>query len=225
MLSILGATAGIALGLAGVRGLIALGSQQIPGMAGASLHPPVLAFTMTLAIVTGLVFGLVPALAVTRGNVGALLKEDTARGSAVKRTGVTRATLVIVETALTLVLLVGAGLLIKSFLRLSDVHPGFSSDGVLTAQLSLPAARYPDATARRAFWIRLVEQVRSLPGVTTVGLTSNVPFSGNVSSGSYSIVGYTPPQGEARPHGRQEVVGGDYIPRDEHSRACRPGLH
>src|SRR6266508_2967225 len=211
VLSVLGAIGGLALGLAGVRGLIALSSRQLPGMADASLHPEVLAFTMTLAAVTGLVFGLVPALTVVRGNTNAVLKEDTARGSAGKRTGFTRATLVIVETALALVLLVGAGLLIKSFLRLQDVNPGFSSERVLTTQLSLPASRYPDAPARRAFWDRLVDKVKALPGVNAVGLTSNVPFNGMVSSGSYSIVGYTPPQGEAQPHGRQEVIGGDYF--------------
>jgi predicted permease len=75
----------------------------------------------------------------------------------------------------------------------------------------LPTSRYPDAAARRAFWARLLEQVRALPGVAAAGLTSNVPFSGNVASGSYSIVGYTPPQGDAQPHGRQEVIGGDYF--------------
>ena len=164
-----------------------------------------------LALVTGLVFGLVPALAVIRGNTSAVLKEDTARGSAGKRTGFTRATLVIVETALALVLLVGAGLLIKSFARLQGVNPGFSPERVLTAQLSVPAVRYPDSAARRAFWTRLVERVRAIPGVTAVGLTSNVPFNGNVGSGSYSIVGYTPPQNDAQPHGRQEIVGGDYF--------------
>src|SRR5471032_3180316 len=94
--------------LAGVRGLIALSTRQIPGMADASLNPAVLAFTMTLALVTGLVFGLVPAIAVMRRNANTLLKDDTARGSAGKRTGATRATLVIAETALALMLLVGA---------------------------------------------------------------------------------------------------------------------
>ena len=123
----------------------------------------------------------------------------------------TRATLVIAETALALVLLVGAGLLVKSFARLQDVNPGFSADNVLTAQFSLPATRYPDAIARKAFWARLVDQVRTLSGVTAVGLTSNVPFNGMVGSGSYSIVGYNPPRGEAQPHGRQEIVGGDYF--------------
>jgi predicted permease len=211
VLAVLGAACGLGLGLAGVRGLIALSTRQITGMAGASLNPAVLAFTVTLALITGLVFGLVPALAVLRGNTNTLLKDDTARGSAGRRTGVTRAMLVIVETALALVLLVGAGLLIKSFARLQDVNPGFAADNVLTAQFALPETRYPDPAARRVFWTRLIEHVRALSGVTTVGLTSNVPFNGMVGSGSYSIVGYTPSQGEAQPHGRQEVVGGDYF--------------
>ena len=211
VLAVLGAAGGLMLGLAGVRGLVALSTRQIPGMADASLNPAVFAFTLTLALVTGLVFGLVPALAVMRGNTNTLLKEDTARGSAGKGTGLTRATLVVAETALALVLLVGAGLLVKSFARLQDVNPGFAADNVLTAQMALPATRYPDPAARRIFWTRLVDRVRELSGVTAVGLTSNVPFNGNVGSGSYSIVGYNPPTGDAQPHGRQEVVGGDYF--------------
>src|SRR5439155_1096093 len=170
VLSTCGAIGGLALGLAGVRGLVALGSRQVPGMAGASLNPAVLAFATLLALVTGLVFGLVPALAVIRGNTSAVLKEDTARGSAGKRTGFTRATLVIVETALALVLLVGAGLLIKSFARLQAVNPGFSTENVLTAQIGLPPLRYADPAARRAFWTRLVDKARALPGVTAAGL-------------------------------------------------------
>ena len=82
---------------------------------------------------------------------------------------------------------------------------------MLTAQIALPASRYPDAAARRAFWARLLEKARAIPGVTAAGVTTNVPFNGNVSSGSYSIVGYTPGPSEAAPHGRQEVVGGDYF--------------
>ena len=211
VLAALGAAGGLALGFAGVRGLIALSTRQIPGLAEASLNPAVLAFTTALALLTGLIFGLVPAIAILRGNTNTLLKEDTARGSASRGTGLTRATLVVAETALALVLLVGAGLLVKSFARLQDVNPGFSAENVLTAQLALPATRYPDPVARAAFWTRLVDQVRTLSGVTAVGLTSNVPFNGMVGSGSYSIVGYTPPQGEAQPHGRQELVGGDYF--------------
>jgi len=150
-------------------------------------------------------------VSVLRANTNAVLKDDTARGSAGKRTGFARGTLVVAETALALVLLAGAGLLIKSFARLQEVNPGFSPERVLTAQLALPATAYPTPDARRIFWQRLVDRVRTIPGVTAVGLTSNVPFNGNVSSGSYSIVGYTPRQNDALPHGRQEVVGGDYF--------------
>jgi predicted permease len=211
VLSLLGGAAGLVLGMIGVKGLIALSAQQIPGVADASLHPAVLAFTLVLAILTGLIFGVVPALSVIRGNVSTVLKDDSTRGSASRATSLMRASLVVVETALALMLLVGAGLLIKSFARLQDVNPGFSSENVLTAQVALPASRYRDGTARRVFWERLTAKAGEIPGVTAVGLTSNVPFNGSVSSGSYSIVGYTPGPTEAAPHGRQEVVGGDYF--------------
>ena len=211
VLASLGAVCGLLLGLAGVRALVALGSQQVPGLTTATLQPAVLAFTLALAVATGLVFGLVPALVVLRGNTWSLLKDDSTRGSAGRSTGLTRSILVVTEMSLALVLLIAGGLLLKSFIRLQNVDPGFSTDKVLTAQISLPAARYPDAAARRAFWLRLLDSARALPGVTSAGLTSNVPFNGNVSSGSYSIIGYTPGPTESAPHGRQEVVGGDYF--------------
>jgi predicted permease len=211
LLSLLGAAGGLALGWVGVRTLVALSSRQVPGIADASLHPPVLLFTLAIAVFTGLVFGIVPAVSVIRGNTASLLKDDATRGSASRTTTFVRGTLVVVETALALMLLVGAGLLIKSFARLQDVNPGFSPERVLTTQISLPASRYTDVAARRVFWERLLEKARAIPGVTAAGLTSNVPFNGNVSSGSYSIVGYTPGPSEAQPHGRQEVVGGDYF--------------
>jgi predicted permease len=211
VLATLGGIGGLGVGFLGVRALLALSAQQAPGTAEASIQPAVLVFTMALAIVTGLIFGLIPAVVVLRGNTASLLKEDSARGSAGRGTGFMRSSLVVIETAFALMLLVGAGLLVKSFLALQRVDPGFSTENVLTAQISLPASRYPDAAARRAFWMRLVEKARALPGVTAAGLTSNVPFNGSVSSGSYSIVGYTPGPSEAAPHGRQEVVGGDYF--------------
>jgi predicted permease len=211
VLSIAGAVGGVALGWLGVKALIAMASQQIPGAPTATIHSWVLLFTLGLAVITGLVFGLVPAVTIASGNVAAFLKDDSARGTAGKSTGMTRTLLVVAETALAVMLLIGAGLLIKSFVRLQDVNPGFSSENVLTAQIALPAVRYPDAPARAAFWQRLLEKARTIPGVTTAGLTSNVPFNGNVSSGSYSIVGVNQLPGDLSPHGRQEVIGGDYF--------------
>ncbi len=211
VLSIAGAAGGLVLGLAGVKALIAMSPQQMPGAPDATIHVPVLLFTMGLALLTGVVFGLVPALTAVRGNVAAFLKDDSTRGTAGKRTGATRALLVVAETALAVVLLVGAGLLIKSFARLQEVNPGFSSQNVLTAQIALPASRYADAAARSAFWLRLLEKVHGIPGVVWAGLTTNVPFNGSVSTGSYTIVGLNQRPGDPEPHGRQEVVGGDYF--------------
>ena len=211
VISLAGAVGGIVVGLLGLQGLLALGGTQIPGAPDASLNAPVLAFTLGLAVLTGLVFGIIPAIAVTRGNAAAFLKDDSRSGTASRGTGAVRTFLVIAETTLAVVLLIGAGLLLKSFAKLQNVNPGFATDNVLTAQIALPAARYPDAVAYRAFWQRLLERARAIPGVTVAASTTNVPFNGNVSSGSYSIVGRAQGPGEAAPHGRQEVVGGDYF--------------
>ena len=206
-----GAVAGLGVGVVGLKALLALSTTQIPGSPQATLHAPVLLFTVILAAVTGIVFGLAPAVTVARGNTAAFLKDDSSRGTAGRRTGAARSALVIAETAFAVVLLIGAGLTIKSFVRLQDVNPGFSMDNVLTAQVALPASRYGDEPARAAFWSRVVDRVRAIPGVTAAGLTTNVPFNGMVGSGSYTIVGRALAPGEAMPHGRQEVVGGDYF--------------
>ena len=206
-----GGLAGLAIGMAGVRALIALAGDRLPGAPSAALNPVVLAVTLGLVVLTGLVFGLIPALAVARGNAADFLKDDSTRGTASRRIGALRATMVVGEVAAAVVLLAGAGLLIKSLVRLQSVNPGFVADHVLTAQVALPATRYPDAAARINFWRRALERVATIPGVSAAGLTTNVPFNGNVGSGSYTIVGRAQPPGETAPHGRQEVVGGDYF--------------
>jgi predicted permease len=211
VLSFTGALGGIALGVLGLRALIAMGSTQIPGTPHASLDFVVLAFTFTLAVLTGLIFGVMPALAVSRGNAASYLRDDSRSGTASRSTGAIRAFLVIGETTVAVMLLIGAGLLLKSFAKLQSVSPGFSTENVLTAQIALPAARYPDAAAYRSFWARLLDSSRAIPGVIAAASTTNVPFNGMVSSGSYTIVGRALAAGDPVPHGRQEVVGGDFF--------------
>lgn len=211
VLSAVGGAGGLALGLIGVRMLVASRAASLPAYVEPHVDIAVLAFTFVMTLGTGVFFGVVPALAVMGGNIGRFLKDDATRNSGGRGVGWARASLVVAETALALMLLVGTGLLIKSFAALTAVHPGFSSQGVLTARIALPNARYPDDAARRAFWERMIEKAHSMSGVTAAGLTSNVPFNGMVASGSYSIVGYTPPVNEAQPHGRQEIVGADYF--------------
>jgi predicted permease len=211
VLSAAGGIAGIAVAIGGARALVALAGDRLPGTPGSPLDPVVLGGTFGLILLTGLIFGLVPAIAATRGHAADDLKNDTTRGTASRRIGTVRASMVICEVAAALILLTGAGLLVKSLVRLQAVSPGFVPDRVLTAQIALPATRYPDAAARTAFWNRALEQAAAIPGVTAAGLTTNVPFNGNVSSGSYTIVGLTQPEGDPSPHGRQEIVGGGYF--------------
>jgi predicted permease len=211
VIALAGAAGGGVVGFIALRALLAMGGAQLPGSIQPALHPAVLALTLILAILTGLVFGVIPALAIARGNAAVFLKDDTRSGTANRRTGAVRTVLVVAETMFAVMLLIGAGLLLKSFAKLQNVNPGFDAQNVLTAQIAIPAARYPNAAARRAFWARLLDHARAIPGVSAAAAASNVPFNGMVSTGSYAIVGRTQAPGEAAPHGRQEVVGGDYF--------------
>jgi predicted permease len=211
VLSGLGAAGGILAAAVGVRGLLALTADQFPGTTISVIQPAVLAFTLAVAILTAAVFGIAPALAASRGNSAMALKEDSARGTPSKRAGALRTTLVIAETALALVLLVAAGLLVKGFTRLLQVDPGFATDHVLTARVALPPARYSSGAPRQIFWTRLTEKARQIPGVSAVGLVSTVPFSGGLGGGTYRVAGRSLGPAEKPPHARIDLVGGDYF--------------
>jgi predicted permease len=211
LLSGIGGAAGLAFGALAVRALAALLAGQVPGAAEATIRPAVLAFTAALAVGTALVFGIIPVWSSARETTSSALTDDGSRTTAGRRTGQARTAVVIVETALAAVLLIGAGLLIKSFARVTQVDPGFSSDHVLTTQIALPPARYGTPDAQRSFWQRLLEKTRAMPGVMAVGLISNVPFSDRLSAGTYRIVGRPLAPTERPPHARQDEIGGDYF--------------
>jgi predicted permease len=207
VLSIAGGVLGIAVGFAGMRALLSLGTTQLPRAGEVGLDPTVLLFTAALAVITGVVFGLAPGLTLVRGRVQDVLKEDGRGASASRRTSLTRHTLVIGEMALAVVLLIGAALLLKSFARIQDVNPGFDGGNVLTARIGMPR----DPAAARLYFDEVLRRVRALPGVTSASAVRNVPFSENSSTGSYGIVGYTPGPREPAPHGRINVVETDYF--------------
>jgi predicted permease len=211
VISSAGAASGVLIALAVLPGLVAMVGDQLPATLSVSPNPAMLLAAALLALVVGLIVGVVPALAILRGDMMGALNEEGARTAGSRRSARVHSALVVAETALALTLLVGAGLLMKSVASLRATQPGFSPFRVMTATLSLPAATYAKPEERTTFWNHLLENVRAIPGVTSAGLTSNIPLSGNVSSGSYSIVGFTPGPGEVAPHGRQEVVGGDYF--------------
>ncbi len=210
-LTAMGAAAGLILASFGTRALLAMAADQLPEISGAVLDPAVLAFTVAAAAVAALVFGLVPALPVIRGHIAPALKQDRARGTPGRRAASMRAALAITETALAVVLLVAAGLLVKGFARLVHVDPGFRADHVMTAQIALPAARYNTPVALRAFWERLQQSARQIPGVFAAGLTSSVPFNSIAGSGSYTVAGRAVAPNATPPHGRLDMVMGDYF--------------
>jgi putative ABC transport system permease protein len=172
-----GGAIGFALAVALVRGIRIVGSGLVPRLAEVSISPTVLAFTIVLALGTGLVFGLAPALHTVRTDVAATF---AALGrSSGGRGGVrVRDALVVAQVALSLVLLVGAGLLVRSLWELQHVPPGFDADHVLTAQLGLPAQRYQDRESQVRFWNSILGAVRALPGVSAASATTMLPMRG-----------------------------------------------
>ncbi|HEY6290078.1 MAG TPA: ABC transporter permease [Terriglobia bacterium] len=172
LLSSLGGTLGLLLAFWGRDALVRIGPAIVPHLEGAAISGPVLAFSAVISILTGLVFGLVPAFQSSRLDLNGALKEG-ARTSPSHRHNRLRSCFVVVQVALALILVVGAGLLIKSFVRLLGVDPGFSPRNVLTARIDLSPSRYPSPDQ---FYEHVSDRLRALPGVEAVGLINYFPL-------------------------------------------------
>ena len=178
LLSICGGVLGIGLGLAMKRALqLAMPPFSLPREANVEIDVRVMLFALALAILTGVVFGLVPALQATRPNLAACMKEG-GRGTSSGGRQKVRGALVVTEMALAFVLLTGAGLLIRSFFQMQQVDTGFESTHVLTAGLPIPDKRFPDPAQLNAYLRQIVSNVEALPGVRDVALTSALPMQG-----------------------------------------------
>jgi putative ABC transport system permease protein len=186
VLAALGAAAGLGLAYWGVEGVKALAPRGVPRVASISIDGWTLAFTVVIALVTGLLFGLAPALQAGRGNLQTVLREGS-RGS--NRSGRARTLLVAAQVALSLILLIGAGLMARSFARLQSVDPGFDPEGVLTGRVQLAGERFRASSAATAFFDQLLERVEKLPGVKSAGAINWIPFAGQGSATSYWIEG------------------------------------
>ncbi|HEX6624898.1 MAG TPA: ABC transporter permease, partial [Pyrinomonadaceae bacterium] len=194
LLSLLAGAAGILLAWWGVDALVALGPADLPRLDGVRLDASVFGFALLLSALTGLVFGLVPALKASRPELEETLREGGGRGSTAGRNRQRlRGLLIVSETALALVLLVCAGLLVKSFVHLLRVDPGFDPENVLTLGVSLPYAKYEEAAPRDAFVSQSLERVRAVAGVETAAFVSPLPFSNANLVGDFQIVGRPAP--------------------------------
>ncbi len=176
VLGVLGGAAGLVLAFWGIDLLLALDPGDLPSWNAVRVDPTVLGFTAGASLLTALLAGLAPAIQVTRAQADAL-KEGAGRSTGGRRRARLRSAIVVAEVALALVLLVGAGLLIKSFLRLTSRSPGFRTERLLTANVFLSETRYPDEHRQIGFFTDVLERVAAIPGVVGTGAASALPLN------------------------------------------------
>jgi putative ABC transport system permease protein len=201
---------GVGLGWMGVRMLGSLGISEIPRASEISIDVGVVAFSLLLSTLTGILFGLAPLFAIFRGSLVSSIKEG-AHASSGRSMSSLRSGLIIAEVALAFVLLTAAALLYRSFAKVQEVDLGFRPENVLTAQVSLPSPRYPDDASVGQFFTRLTEKIRTLPGVIAAGVISDLPLNGSPGGASYSIKDFPLAPGEATPHAQVMAVDSGYF--------------
>ena len=211
LLAALGGVLGMLLAWWGVDFLIALSPKDLTGLKDVGLDYRVLLFTLSVSVLTGILFGLAPAMEASRPNLNESLKEGGRGAVSAARSHRWRNAFVVVEVALALVLLIGAGLMIRSFARLEGVNPGFDSKNVLTVRLLLPASKYGQDPQFIAFFKQLVERVQSLPGVRSVGTISYLPFGGGGAATGMIIEGRPELPPGQQLTGDVRVVDGGYF--------------
>jgi predicted permease len=171
-------------------------SVRVPRFADVSIDPVVLAFALGLSLLTGIAFGLLPALRAASADPNSVMREGGRGVAGSLRRDIVRRSLVVGELVMSFVLLAGAGLLLLSFHRLLSVPKGFRPDHVLTAVINLPRTSYPDSVREVNFYNQLLARVRAIPGVTSAAMSSDVPTQGGTNGGT-SIEGRTFPRDKA----------------------------
>ena len=193
VLAFIGAAGGAVLAWIGVRMLDRLPIEGIPRVEVVAIDGRVLAFTAGIGLLTGLLFGLMPALRAYRMGMVAAMHEGGRGGRSSRRSS---SVLVAAQFALSFVLLVGAGLLIKSFQRLQSVDIGFNPEQVMTMAVSLPARKYTKPQQSVQFYQGLLDRLRSMPGVRSAGITTNIPFVGDDNTDNFIVEGHEPKTGD-----------------------------
>jgi putative ABC transport system permease protein len=209
LLAIVAGVLGAALALWGSDVLVRLSPENLPRVGEIHIDGWVLAFTAGLSLLTGILFGLAPALQSTHSNIVEALKEGSLSMTAGRSRHALRSSLVIVEMALALILLVSAGLLIRSLIRLQDVSPGFDPHNVMTASLDLPDAKYSDLR-KAEFFRELIPGLEALPGVQSAAAVFPLPMSGDEIRTSFQIEG-RPVAKSDEPHTSVRVVTPNYF--------------
>lgn len=211
LLAMLGGALGLLLAYWGMGLLVSLSPPDIPRLHEIKLDGMVVIFTVLVSLITGVLFGLAPALQASKADTNELLKEGargSTEGAAQQRI---RSTLVVLGFALSVVLLIGAGLMIKSFLQLQETNPGFRVDKILTMRLILPRSKYNDFNKQTAFFTEALERIRTMPGVESTGAVSVLPLGGTTSDRSFRIEDRPVVAGEPLPDEELRLVSSNYF--------------
>ena len=210
ILSTLSGLLGLLLAYGGVKLLVALTPPEVPRLREIGLHVPVFLWTLAISIATGLVFGLAPALQASKPDLNKALKENSGQNTGSFRRSRLRSVLVVSEVAVALLLLVGAGLMTRSFIRLQQVDPGFEAKNVLSMYIALPTQKYR-RTQTNIFYDQLIERVKNLPGVTSVAGIDPLPLSNHNVTTSFLVEGAPVVSLADRPDAGQRVVTPGYF--------------
>ncbi|HXR99291.1 MAG TPA: ABC transporter permease [Pyrinomonadaceae bacterium] len=210
LLSFIGGALGLTLAVWVVRALVVLMPKDTPRLEEIKLDYRVVLFTLGTSLLTGIVFGLAPSFQAARTNLNDVLKEAGRGGDASRRLKL-RNLLVVSEFALSLVLLIGAGLMVKSLLRLQEVKPGFDSANLLTMRIALPSSKYETFTKSHTFFQQLLDQLEARPEVESVGAINLLPFGGGGGDRSFSIQDQPTASGHARPDEQVRFVTPGYF--------------
>jgi putative ABC transport system permease protein len=210
VLATLGGLLGTVLTFWGVYFMGKFMPEELPAFIQLDIDATVLSFALAVSLVTGVIFGLVPALQSTRPNIHESLKEGMRNTAGARRSGL-RNGLVVGEVALSVLLLIGGALTVRSLLALNAIDPGFDPRNVASVRVSLPQPSYPDAAAREQFYNQLFERTRALPRVESVGAAQGIPFSGWDVAGSVDLEGQPVPPVGQEPISHIQAVSTDFF--------------
>jgi putative ABC transport system permease protein len=211
LLAFLGGGFGLLLALAGIRVLKTFIPPSIPQTQTISIDGKVLLFTALTALLTGIVFGLAPAMHASHSNLNESMKEGGRDSASGRKGNRLRDLLVIGEVAVSFILLVGAGLLINSFLHLRNLDPGFRADHLLTMKVDLSELKYPDGERRSVFFDEVLRRIRVLPGVQSVAVAGNLPLTYNGDSATIAVEGIPDPPPDQWPDVIYRAIGPGYF--------------
>ena len=212
LLGLIGGAVGLALAYPGVRLASTMELVSVPRISSAAIDARVLGFTAAVSVLTGILFGLMPARRLLKGDLNLALRESGRSAIGIRGNGTSRNLLVVAEIALSLILLIGAGMMIRSFIGLLSVDRGFQPDHLLTFKISMPASRYRTPELVLPFYQRLIARIQALPGVEAVGSTTNLPIDGYHQVGMYFSVEGAPLQPESqKPAANTNLVNPAYF--------------